>query len=135
VGDDRQFLRDHVAHHLQHYVLRESGDYSYLILKRRSFPGEVAFNRIPIRKVRLMWYPCMEVLYLRNMQLAVRHWGSLVATILRREHVLAVVSPERFLGPDPPAGARLDHRNYLLARTTLNAAIDGLYSELAVLPF
>ena len=82
-----------------------------------------------------MWYPCMEVLYLRNLPLAVRHWGSLVATILRREHVLALVSPERLLGPNPPSGARLDHRNYLLARTTFSAVVDGLYSELAVLPF
>jgi len=135
VGEDEHFLRDHVSYRVKHYVLRDSGDYSYLILKRRTFSGEVAFNRIPIRKVRLMWYPCMEVLYLGNLQLAVRHWGSLVATILRREHVLAVVSPERLLGPNPPAGARLDHQNYLLARTTLSAAIDGLYSELAVLPF
>ena len=134
-GDDRQFLRDHLPYRVKHYLLRSGDHYSYLILKRRSFPGKVAFNKIPIKKLSLLWYPCMEVLYLGNPQLAVREWGRLVATILRRERVLAIVAAERFLGDDPPPGARLDHRNYLLARVPLKATIDSLYSELAVLPF
>ena len=82
-----------------------------------------------------MWYPCMEVLYLSNPDLAKSDWARLVASIIRRERVLALVAAERFLGVDPPAGAALDHRNYLLARAPLHATIDSLYSEFAVLPF
>jgi hypothetical protein len=77
----------------------------------------------------------MEVLYLSNPDLAKSNWGRLVASIIRRERVLAVVAAERFLGVDPPAGASLDHRNYLLARVPLNTTIDSLYSEFAILPF
>jgi hypothetical protein len=133
-GEEAELWRDHLPCPVKHYVLRDGGEYSYLVLKRRLVPGEVAFSRIPVRKVRLMWYPCMEVLHLGNAGLAVRNWGRLVCTILRRERVLAVVAAERFLGRSAPAGARLDHRNYLLARSPLNATIDSLYSELAVLP-
>src|ERR1035441_5007246 len=133
-GDDRQLLRDHLPYRLKHYLLRSGSDYSYLVLKRRRFPGEVAFNRIPLKKVRLLWYPCMEVLHLGNLQLALRHWEHLMGTILRRERVLAVVVAERFLGATPPAGIRMEHRNYLLAREPLNATIDSLYSELAIYP-
>lgn len=132
--DERCLLRDHLPYGLRHYVLRKGADYSYLVLKRRSFPGEAAFGRIPIQKVRLKWYPCMEVLYLGNPRLARDQWGSLVATILRRERVLGVVVAERFLGANAPAGACFDHRNYLLARSPLKGTIDSLYSELAVLP-
>lgn len=133
-GDERHFLHDHLPYRLSHYVLRDGDDHSYLILKRRSFPGEVAFSRIPIKKLRLMWYRCMEVVYLGNPQLSVRKWGRLVASILRRERVFAVVVAERFLGANAPAGARLDHASYLLARAPLNATLDSLYSELVLLP-
>jgi hypothetical protein len=133
-GEEMELWRDHLPCPVKHYVLRDGDEYSYLVLKRRSFPGEVAFSRIPVRKVRLMWYPCMEVLHLGNPGLALRNWGGLVSTILRRERVLAVVAAERFLGGSAPAGAWLDHRNYLLARAPLNATVDSLYSELAVLP-
>jgi hypothetical protein len=134
-GDDRQLLCDHLSYRLKHYLLRSGSDYSYLVLKRRRFPGDVAFSRSPLKKVRLLWYPCMEVLHLGNLKLALRHWEHLMATILRRERVLAVVVAERFLGATPPRGIRLEHRNYLLAREPLNATIDSLYSELAVYPF
>ena len=134
-GDERQFLRDHLPYSVKHYLLRNGSDYSYLVLKRRSFPGEVAFGRVPFKKVRLMWYRCMEVLYLGNPNLALQHWRYLVAAIIRRERVLAVVVPERFMGETPPAGARMAHRNYLLAREPLRASIDSLYSEFSVYPF
>lgn len=135
-GDDRQFLRDHLPYRVKHYLLRSGDEYSYLILKRRLVPGEVALHNFPIEKARLMWYPSMEVLYLRNPQLALKNWGGLVATILRRERVLAVVAPERFFSSNAvPAGNPWRHRSFLLARTPIDGTMDSLYSELVVLPF
>jgi hypothetical protein len=75
----------------------------------------------------------MEVLYLGNRKLAIEKWPSLVATMIRREKVLAVVAAERFFGDRAPAGVRLDHRNYLLARAPLDWAVDSLYSEWVVM--
>jgi acetoacetyl-CoA synthetase len=132
-AEDQQFLKDHLQCELKHYVFQVGDEYTYFILKRRTFPGVAAFPKFPVRKVRLMWYPCMEVLHLRNPNLAIANWGPQVATILRRERVLGLVVAERILGPDPPVGARLEHRNYLLARTPLKATVDSLYSELALL--
>jgi hypothetical protein len=132
-GDERQFFEDHLQYRVKHYVVGNADRYSYIVLKRRSFPGEVAFGSIPIQRVRLMWYPCMEVLYLGNRELAIEKWPSLVATVIRREKVLAVVAAERFFGDRAPAGVRLDHRNYLLARAPLDSTVDSLYSEWVVM--
>jgi acetoacetyl-CoA synthetase len=133
-GEELQFLRDHLPCCVKHYLLCTDHGHSYMVLKRRSFPGDVAFPRIPIKKAKLMWYPCMEVLYLGNSQTALQNWNSLVAAILRREQVLGFVVAERFLGANAPGATRLDHRNYLLPRVPLSAVMDCLYSELTLLP-
>jgi acetoacetyl-CoA synthetase len=132
-GDERQLFQDHLPYRVKHYVLRAADRHSYIVFKRRSFPGEAAFSRIRIKKLRLMWYPCMEVLYLGNPELAADNWASLVATVIRSERVLAVVVAERFMGDGAPDGTRLDHRNYLLTRAPLDSTVDSLYSELVVM--
>lgn len=133
-GVELQYLQDHTPCPVKHYLLQRDGERSYLVLKRRAFPGHLAFGRFPIRKVKLMWYPCMEVLYLGNPCWAVRHWPGLVSAVIKRERVLAVVAPERLMGPDPPQGVRWEHRSYLLARESLDCVVDNLYSELAIFP-
>lgn len=132
--EERQLLRDHLPYRLRHYLIEDGNDFSYLVLKRRVFPGHAAFGRVPIKKAKLMWYPCMEVLHLHNPALAVKHWGALVCSIIRRERVLGFVLAERFLAENAPPCNRFDHRNYVLTRTKLPTTIDTLYSELAVLP-
>ena len=134
-GEEREFLRDHRRCNVRHYLLQKGSDYSYMILKRRKVPGEVVFPKAPIKKMRLMWYPAMEVLYFGNSPLALNDWGRIVSAILRRERVLALVVPGRLAGDNPPIGTRLEHRNYLLPRVSLDSTIDSLYSELAVYPF
>lgn len=132
-GDERRFFEDHLRYRVKHYVLGSADRYSYIVFKRRSFPGKAAFGGIPIQRVRMMWYPCMEVLYLGNRELAIEKWASLVATVIRRERVLAVVAAERFFGDQAPGGARLEHRNYLLTRAPLHSTVDSLYSEWVVM--
>lgn len=133
-GEERQFLDEHISCHVSHYALCAEGAYSYLVLKRRRIPGHIVFPWVPIRKLKLIWYPCMEMLYLGNPDLAIKSWDILTASIIRRERVLAVVVAERFLGPTPPKGVELEHRSYLLPRVPLHTTIDSLYSELAILP-
>jgi acetoacetyl-CoA synthetase len=132
-ADELRILRDHAPYQLRHYLLCSGDQHSYIVLKRRSFPGEVAFGWLPFKKPRRMWYPSMEVLFLSNPEVAIAQWPSLVASIFRRERVLGVVAAERLFSGNPPPGARLDHRNYLLSRARLEATIDSLYSELVVI--
>jgi acetoacetyl-CoA synthetase len=133
-GDEARFLQDHLPYRLKHYLLREGGEHCYLVMKRRRFPGHAAFGAVPVRKLQLMWYPCMEILYVGNPQLAARCWERFVPAVIRRERVLAVVAAERLFNGHAPAGAQFDHRNYLLPRSPLKTPLDSLYSELAVLP-
>ncbi len=132
-GDELRILRDHASYRLSHYLLRHGEEHSYIVLKRRSFPGSVAFGWLPFKKPKLMWYPSMEVLFISNPKAAVAQWPGIVAAVLRRERVLAVVAAERLFAGNPPSGARLDHRNYLLSRTPLGSIIDNLYSEHVVM--
>jgi hypothetical protein len=132
-GEELRVFRDHISYQLSHYFVRHGDQHSYLVLKRRSFPGEVAFGWLPFKKPKLMWYPSMEVLFLSNPMVAAAQWPGLVAAILRRERVLGVVAAERLFSGNARAGSRLDHRNYLLSRTPLGATIDSLYSEFVVM--
>ncbi len=132
---DALYLNDHLRYRIIHYFFRDEAECCYIILKRRMFPGPAAFGWIPVEKIRRMWYPCAEVLYISNPLLAVDHWNGVVASVIRREGVLGVVAPERLFNGHPPyGGSGFEHYNYLLQRQTVSATVDSLYSEYTVLP-
>ena len=133
-GESRRFLEDHLPYGLKHYLWLGDGARSYFVLRRRRFPGHVAFGRSPVRKLKLMWYPCMEMLYLDHAECAMRDWDRIAPAIIRRERVLAVVGPERLLGSNAPPGAHMEYKSFVLSREALPGTLDCLYSELAVLP-
>ena len=134
-GEDQRIFDDHREFRLKHYVAQLGGEYTYIVFKRRSIPGNLAFPRSPVRKIRDLWYPAMEVLHVTNPIVAGRCWPEIVGAVIRREHVLGVYAGDQFLGESAPVGVRWNRTSYVLAREEAGRdEIDSLYSELVVLP-
>ena len=132
-GAEREIWQDHRSPLFRHYIIRRFEQYSYLVLRRRLFPGSSAFSGVPIRKLSQMWYPGLEVVHLSRPDLTVPFWADVVGAVLRRERVWALVAPERFLGESIPPGPCFDHRSFLLDRANIGRNVDALYSEFATL--
>ena len=97
-------------------------------------PGNLAFPRFPVKKVRDLWYPAMEVLHVTNPIVAGHYWPEIVGTVIWRERVLGVYAGDHFLGDGAPVGVRWNRTSYVFAREAAAEEVDSLYSELVVLP-
>lgn len=132
-SEGQRVFDDHREFRLKHYVAQIGGEYTYIVLKRRSMPGNLAFPRFPVKKMRNLWYPAMEVLHVTNPIVAGRAWPDIVGAVIRREHVLGVYAGDHFLGESAPLGVRWNRTSYVLAREAGGEEIDSLYSELVLL--
>ena len=133
-SEDQRVFDDHREFRLKHYVAELGKEYAYIVLKRRSMPGNLAFPGFPVKKVRDLWYPAMEVLHVTNPIVARHYWAEIVGAVIWRERVLGVYAGDHFLGEGAPVGIRWNRASYVFAKEAGAEEIDSLYSELVVLP-
>jgi hypothetical protein len=128
-----RILRDHQPFDCHHYAVTEGGRTCYLVTKRRWERGWFLPRIVP-RGLRRRRYPVSDVLYVSEPEMALRHWLPLRWRMARRERTVGVTVEESFLGGLAPPAASTPHRIHVHGLRTDPRTIDGLYSELVLLP-
>ncbi|WP_167858698.1 acetoacetate--CoA ligase [Methylobacterium nonmethylotrophicum] len=120
---DQRIFDDHAAYDLLHLVVRENGEQTYLILKRR--------------RVRAVWsvlVPGSELLYCSNPGLLVRHFERIKLAILMRQRAVVFAADEGFVPATIRAARKARGNRYRNSLAGTAPELDLLYSELVLLP-
>jgi acetoacetyl-CoA synthetase len=113
---ERQIFDDHAAYDCLQVLLRDEDAYAFLVVKRRR-------RRIPVS----------EVIHCGNASLLSRHLERAKLAILRRQRTFGLIVDERLFST-PPRGIKIKDDALYRSHTFLAADLDGLYSELVLLP-
>lgn len=116
--EDRQLLEDHVPRGCGVALAIDGRDYTLMIVKRR------IKRRVPI----------VEILYLSNPRLAAARFERMKLALLRSQRAVALVADSRLLDATKLRHLRLPYLTIYRSSHLTSHQIDGLYSELAVLP-
>jgi acetoacetyl-CoA synthetase len=116
---DRTIFDDHASSDLLHVVVREGGDYCYLIMKRN---------------IRRNWIPVSELLYCNNPRILVRHFERIKLAVLRRHRAIVFSADDRFVPATVKSVMNSRSDRFHNSQDRTSSKLDLLYSEHVLLP-